>query len=137
MSATIIMFPPKKGGSNLTTNEIIKILNKKGIVFGINHNIIEDIVKNNKFKKEFEVAKGLPPKIGIPSNIKYYFDTDPGKPFLTDEYDRINFKELNFVQNRKKGDILAELLDPIPGEPGFNIFGEKIEIKNTEKKSYY
>lgn len=134
MSAKIIMFPPKKGGGFLTSNEIVNILNSKGIIYGINFTIIEDIVKNNKFKEEIEVARGLPPKLGKPSNIKYYFDINSGKPFLVDQYDRINYKELNFVQNKKKGDILAELIEPISGEPGFNIFGEKIEPPPIEKR---
>ncbi|HPP03613.1 MAG TPA: FapA family protein [Spirochaetota bacterium] len=137
MSASIIMFPPKKGGGNLTVDEIIKILNNKGIIYGINYTLIEDIVNNNIFKKEIEIARGKEPKPGKPSNIKYFFDTEPGKPFLVDQYDRINYKELNFVQNKKKGDILAELLDPIPGEVGFNIFGQRLEIPQIENNRLF
>lgn len=133
MSAAIVIIPPKKGGDEVKEGDILSSLKERSIVFGINGEMIKSIIKNKNYNNEFVVVRGIEPINPKPDSLKYNFDTNPGKPFLIDEYDRINLKELNFIQNVKKGDVLAEVEDSQAGKDGTNIFGERIPFVQAIK----
>ncbi|HNZ25695.1 MAG TPA: FapA family protein [Spirochaetota bacterium] len=133
MSASISIIPPKKGGYEIKEGDVFSSLKERNIVFGIDEEAIKNIIKNREYNSEFVVVRGIEPINPKPENLIYNFDPNPGKPFLLDEYDRINLKELNFIQNVKKGDVLAEVKDSQAGRDGINIFGEPIPFVQAEK----
>ncbi|OHD15956.1 MAG: hypothetical protein A2086_03720 [Spirochaetes bacterium GWD1_27_9] len=135
MSAFVNIQKPKKEGSELTKNDILQELELSNIKYGINEKIIDEIIEKNLFEMDIKVAEGLIPIDEKKSIIKFNFDTNPGKPFLIDEYGRINLKELNFIQNKAKEDVLAEIMPPIDGREGINLFGETIPYKKIENQN--
>jgi uncharacterized protein len=124
MKAFITLHRAAKEGAGLTQNEIMSELDSYGIKYGIDERLIEQMVLKNIYEREVCIASGKPVKNEEGVKIKYYFDINPGKPFLMDEYGKINLKELNLIQNKKKDDILAEIIEPVTGEDGINIFNE-------------
>ena len=133
MNASVVVIPPKKGGDEIKEGDILSSLKERSIVFGINGEMIKSIIKNQNYNKEFIVVRGIEPVNPKPDSLIYNFDPNPGKPFLIDEYDRINLKELNFIQNVKKGDVLAKIEDSQVGKDGINIYGESIPFVQTAK----
>jgi len=57
---------------------------------------------------------------------EYFFETDRGKPFRKLDFQRIDLKELNFIQNCKKGSLLAQLGKPVDPIDGTDIFGKNL-----------
>ncbi|MFW5643587.1 MAG: FapA family protein, partial [Alkalispirochaeta sp.] len=49
-----------------------------------------------------------------------------GKPYLEMPFGRINLKELNFIDNRRAGDLLAVLLPPVQAVDGRTVTGRTI-----------
>ncbi|HUV06572.1 MAG TPA: FapA family protein, partial [Spirochaetia bacterium] len=64
------------------------------------------------------------------AKVRHLFKIQP-KPYITMDFDRINLKELNFVQNRKAGDIVAVLDPPEPPLDGMNVCGERLPSQST------
>lgn len=129
MTARMTVTPGKQGGEPLSTEFLIRELEDKGIVFGINRNILDSIVIKKIFDQEVKVAFGVPPIHETAAEAEYTFLVDRGRPFKKLEFERIDLRELNFIQNKKKGSLLATLLDPLPPRDGKNIFGKLLPAK--------
>lgn len=124
--AYIKVITPKNSIAKPTKEDILFELDTNNVKYGINEDTVNDIIENKKYDEYIEVATGLIPIDEKNKYIKPLFDTTPGKPFLLDNNDKINLKELNFIQNKFKGEIIAEIY---PGEEGLNgidVFGEII-----------
>jgi len=77
--------------------------------------------------KRVVVATGVPPQRGKDGEIEYHFDTQRKRPPAhRDRVGRVDHRELNLIQNVKKGDTLATATPPGPGVPGRNVFGEEL-----------
>ncbi|HUU29883.1 MAG TPA: FapA family protein [archaeon] len=107
--------------------DLKRFLNDNGIVYGILDEEIENIFRQVRFEESVLTAQGVRVVNEKDGQIKYYFDTEL-KP-LEDEYGKLDYKELNLIQNVKKGDKLAEYFPPEKGVEGCTIFGKKIPPK--------
>ncbi|SHG93271.1 DUF342 domain-containing protein [Tepidibacter thalassicus] len=125
-----------KENINLDTQYIIDFLKENNIVYGIDEKVINDTIQRKDFNKLIEVANGLKPVTGENGFIKYYFDINRERKAKIDENGRIDFKELNFVENVKKGQILAEKIPPKEGLDGINLKGEKIKANKGKDVNF-
>ena len=113
---------PLKDG-DFTGDDIKQFLNENKIVFGILEDEIENIFQQQKFEQKVLIAKGERVIHGKNGEIKYYFETvvKPKK----DEHGNVDYKELNLIQNVKKGKKIAEAIPPVDGVGGCTIFGKE------------
>lgn len=126
MSASAILRPALRSGDRLEYKDIVLLLEEKNICFGLDTALIKSMLQGPVYNKKEIIARGQPCEAGDSGSIVYFFDINPGKPFLTDKSGRVNLKELNFIQNKKSGEVLALKNDPRPGKKGQNILGEEI-----------
>ncbi len=132
MSAAIIVYPGKQGGENLSAEMIVKKLKKEGVVFGIREDEIRDAVEKELYNSRITAAAGIFPIHSKSASAQYFFKTDRGRPFRELEYGRMDLKELNFIQNVEKGEILARIFDPVPPAEGMDIFGNILYPENKD-----
>ncbi len=114
-----------------TVKEIKADLQEKGIKKGFDEENIKKILENYKFNTKMLIAEGKKPVKGKNAEIKYNI----GKTKLKTKIDitgQVDYKNLDFIENVKKGDILAEKIEAQEGESGYNVYGE---ILNAEKGS--
>ncbi|HPO48879.1 MAG TPA: FapA family protein [Spirochaetota bacterium] len=124
---------PKNGVTEATADDILFELETNNVRYGIDIDKINEIALKKIYGKEVEVASGLLPSDEENEYYKPLFDTNPGKPFLADEYDRINLKELNFIQNKKSGEEVAVIYPKKEGRNGIDVFGEIIPFNKDER----
>jgi uncharacterized protein len=132
MAALVRVDPPRKGAAPPLESEILKELESAGVVSGVDRNAVRDIVAHKTYGEPVVVARGLRPVYGTRSRIQYHFNTVRGKPYLAMEFDRINLKELNFIENKKEGDLLAELLPPLEAVDGYTVRGENLPAETDQ-----
>ncbi len=118
MKAWITLTPPKKGANPPTVDDIMEELQAAGITYGLKRDTIAVLLERKDYNKQVLIAEGDRPVHGRSARIEYHFDTNRGKPYLVMEFDRINLKELNFIENKKEGDLVAELLPPVKPKEG-------------------
>ena len=126
MIAVGVMHPPQKGGGTLSKDDVLGKLKDNGVVFGIEMKTIGKMLDGEVYSRKVVLARGKPAKDGQRQRVEYLFNTQMRTPYLIMEYGRINLKELDFVQNRKKGEVLAELVEPSPPEDGSTVTGRKL-----------
>ena len=131
MQATVRIFPPRKGGGFPTAQTVLNALVVKGVEYGILTEEIHRIIDTREFSRDFAAARGKPAVSGKPRRIEYTFETRVGKPYIIYEDGRIDLKELNFIQNKREGDVLARVIPPEPPEDGKTIMGAIIPAEKA------
>ena len=118
MHAWVVVNPPKKGAAPPTVEEVVQALEDEGVSFGIDREAIESLLRRKRYGQSILVAAGRPVVHARSAEVSYHFNTIRGKPYLKMEFGRINLKELNFIENKEEGDLLAGLLPPVQPQEG-------------------
>ncbi len=119
-----VKITPRLGEDDFGPDDLKKYLKDSGIVFGVLDEVIQWTFKESKFDQPMLVARGEPPVDATNGELKLYFDTEIKPKFDNDG--NVNFKELNLIQNVRKGDKLAEVTEPVPGTEGKTIYGATV-----------
>ncbi len=112
-----------------TKEEWLTFLETKRVIHGIIEAHVNQLVED-PFQTEtpLEIARGKAP---IPGQDAYltspYMKVDNAK--ATDETDRVNLKEVMDIPMVKKGDLAGEKIDPVPGEDGMAVTGERLPAR--------
>ncbi|RKD34762.1 hypothetical protein BET03_01105 [Thermohalobacter berrensis] len=132
MKAYMTLIPPEDG-EDLSYDNALKIVEQK-IKFGINYNHMKDIINKKQYYKRTLIAEGKLPIDGKDGYIKYFFDTE--KKYIPKELEdgSVDFKNLQLINNVKKGDILAEIVPPTEGDAGYTVTGKVLKHKKGKSK---
>ena len=128
MKAYLVLTPPKPGGYDLEIDEISNILKSNNAVVGIKEDVLNRIIDYPIYNEPILIAEGIKPKNGKDAEIVYNFNTKDEVHFV-EEDGKVDFKNLNIVQNVVAGQILAVKELATKGEPGRTISGKLIPQK--------
>jgi len=122
-----VKFDTKNGSKLPTVEMVMDALKEKGIVYGIDEEAIEEGVKHFSI---FVAAEGDPPVPGENAYIDRKFNLGvKGRPVM-DEYDRVDYKNLNLFVLVKANDTLAIRIPQTKGTPGKDIYGDVVPAQN-------
>lgn len=126
MKATI-KYNTKNGARLPTFDMVMDALIDKKVKFGIDEQAIREGIES---LSPFVAANGIPSVPGENAYIDRKFDTGvKGKPVIN-EYDRVDYKDLNLFVLVKKNDTLAIRVPQTQGKDGTNVFGEKVKAQH-------
>ncbi|WP_461245862.1 FapA family protein [Treponema sp. R6D11] len=126
--ATII--PPNEGGADLTVDVYKSLLVQNRVYHGVKEQYIEELVDKPVYREKVEIAEGLKPVNGKDAYIHYFFETDQTQIKLKEGTNgRVNFKELNIIQNVVQNQPLAKKVPPEDGVDGKTVTGKILPAK--------
>ena len=123
MSAAMVVTHPMKGAAPPDVADLKRSLGGAGVVEGIDERMLAEIASGSHYDHPVVVANGRLPVNARSSRVVYHFDINRGKPYLVMEFDRINLRELKFVEYKESGELLAELEPPVPAVDGVTVRG--------------
>lgn len=124
--AFLVVSPPRNGGRTLDRDLIEEALAKEGIRFGLNEPMIEQLVRLKAYGKKILVAEAQLPVHGIDEVIQYHFETSKSRrPKLLSD-GTVDFKQIGFVKNVRKYDVLCSKTPATSGVAGIDVCGEEI-----------
>jgi len=126
MSATVTVTAPKKGAAAPDAHGILDALTRAGVTHGVDDKRLSDLVQNHRYDQPIVVAEGTHPVDAQSAHIQYHFNTNRGKPYLELDFGRIDLRELNFIENRYEGDLLASLVPPVEPRNGSTVTGTPV-----------
>lgn len=129
MKAYVSLTRPAPGGADLSADAIIELLKLQGIVHGFKEETIRQLEENPRYGQRILVAEGTYPENGADAKIVYSFETDRTNIKLKEKNGRVDFRELNLVQNVVEGQILARKTPPLEGTPGTTVTGQHLSAK--------
>jgi uncharacterized protein (DUF342 family) len=142
MTATLIIEPTQPDSSDLSIEDVNKVLDSNNIVSGINANYVAAAVQNWNHKKRryeiAEIAKGVPPEPAVEGDIylplrHLTFESDI-KKVRSSRYIWQNNELLSQIQHVKPGMIVAETQPGKPSIPGKTVKGELIFTEEVIKQ---
>lgn len=120
---------PAVGGISLTYKDVLGILQKKGVIFGIDYDAIKQMLDNREYNREILIAQGQPVQNGQDGDIKYYIEIDKkATPKINDD-GSVDYYHLDLIENVNQGQLLATIIPPTPGIPGKNVLGQDINSR--------
>lgn len=111
--------------------EIYSLLENNGIKYGVQEDVVSEIVKNPIYEKEYSIAYGVGPRNGEPGQLKLRIQKKKNES--SEKY--INMRERSNIISLEENDLIAEMIPAQKGEPGKDVYGNEIEgLKGQEPK---
>jgi uncharacterized protein (DUF342 family) len=123
MKAMVTLIPAKPGGRDLEVQDIVNSLKSIGVVYGIKEDVIKKYLDEDRYNVPFPAAEGDPPVNGKNAEIRYHVRTEKSIQFREDTSGRVDYKDLDLIENVVVGQLLAEKIPAQPGKMGRNLFG--------------
>lgn len=134
LSAWILVFPPVGGGREMDRNVLDQALAQSGVVSGIDSAALDRLASDKEgYFKLVLAARGRPAVNGQDGKIIERFARKVEKHFQVDENDRMDYTNLNLVQNVGQGEEICAMVPPTEGQPGEDVYGHELPAKNGRK----
>lgn len=135
-----LQFIKKQEDFSCTLDSFQHFLRAQGLKYGIQEDIVESFVANPReyFFSKTPIAIGLEPQQGKDGKIRYAVSMDDDnrhKPVETDD-GKVDYKEVTRLNNVRKGQLIADLVPPLPGRPGIAVTGEPIPNKPGKEAKF-
>ncbi|MCP3777436.1 MULTISPECIES: DUF342 domain-containing protein [Paenibacillus] len=123
-------FAKREEGFACSVEELERFLSNQKISYGLMTDAIRVFAANpeDHFFGKLLIAQGKQPVHGKDGKINLadiVTGEDAHKPLETVD-GRVDYKELTRLRNVKRGQLIAERVDPLPGVPGIAVTGEEI-----------
>lgn len=126
MKATV-KYDTRSGSKLPTFDMVMEALQNSGVQFGIDE---DEITRGIGSLAPFVAAYGKPPVAGENAYIDKKFDLSAkGRP-VVDEYDKVDYKNMNLFVLVEANQTLAIRVPQTKGKPGKNVFGEVVPAQN-------
>lgn len=135
MKAYLTLLPPGPGGADPDRDSIVGFLKSHSIVHGHLEETLAKLEDDATYREPILVAEGTKPVNGADAKIEYTFQADPNRVQLKEKDGRVDFKELNLIQNVVEGQVLARKKPAEQGKSGQTVTGRMIPAtdgKDTE-----
>ena len=125
-----LSFEPVQEGVPVKSDEIIKALKEKNVIFGLKYNVIEDICKQGRTVHSVLIAEGVPHENGVDAQIEFLVDKEKKiKPQVLED-GRVDFKNMGYVDVVKSNDVLAVKRPLTKSKNGTTVSGRVIKGKD-------
>lgn len=126
MCAWIFVFPPAFGGADFTKDMMQFALDGAKVSFGLDMGVLMELVIEKTYGIVFTIAQGIAPVNGTDGKIIEKFQREKKINIETSETAKVDYRNLNWVQQVHKGDEICQIIKATPGENGTNVMGAEI-----------
>jgi uncharacterized protein (DUF342 family) len=131
MKAFVRVMPPGLGGFDLSAETYLSFLRNNRVLYGVSEEFLRDFADKPVYREPVLIAEGSRPVDGRDAYIQYNFETDQTKVRLREGSNgRVDFKELNIIQNVVENQPLAKKIPAETGTVGRTVTGKVIPAKN-------
>ncbi len=125
---TAILVPNSSFEGELTSEDLIQYLSDQGVVNGIQHEIIDELIQlSEHWIEPLVVAKGTKPVNGQPGYISPVLKEEENTTDLDKRY--IDLRSPTYIHSVRQGDLIAEIVHHTDGTDGVNVLGETVKAK--------
>jgi len=131
MQAFMQVTPPGEGGADISFEAYMSAFKASKIAHGVKEDLLREFIDKPEYNEKILIAEGTKAKDGKDAYIEYYFETDQSKVRLKEGSNgKIDFKELNIIQNVTENQPLAKKIPPEQGVPGSTVVGKWLPATN-------
>lgn len=131
MKAYLYAQPPGPGGCDLSAETILSFLRNNRVVHGVDEELVRAFADRPAYKEMVLVAEGTKPVNGADAYMQFNFEVDQSKVRLKESANgRVDFKDLNIIQNVVESQPLARKVPAERGMTGKTVTGKILPAKN-------
>ena len=130
MQAFMQVTPPGEGGADIAFEAYISAFKSSKLVHGVKEDLLRDFIDKPEYNDKILIAEGTKAKDGKDAYIQYYFETDQNVRLKEGSNGKIDFKELNIIQNVTENQPLAKKIPAEQGVPGSTVMGKWLPATN-------
>ena len=131
MQAFMQVTPPGEGGADISFEAYMSAFKANKVVHGVKEDFLREFIDKPEYNDKILIAEGSKARDGKDAYIEYYFETDQSKVRLKEGSNgKIDFKELNIIQNVTENQPLAKKIPPEKGNPGSTVTGKWLPASN-------
>ena len=130
MKATLTVHRPGPGGVDQSADAIIAFLKNNGVIHGIQESLLNDFELRPNYDQPIVVAEGTPAYDGADARIEYNFDYKRTEIKLKEKNGKVDFREMNLIQNVVEGQVLAKKVTAEKGTMGRTVTGTLMPAKD-------
>ena len=131
LRAFVYFNPPKFTGRHLDYDDVIDAMRNAGVVTGIKDDIIKNYLEEMDYKKPLLAAEGQMPRDGKNAYVDYKVKIDKSTiKFEEDDSGKVDFKNLELLENVVVGQLLAVKVPAEEGIPGRTITNRVLPAKS-------
>ncbi len=131
MKCFVHFVPPKYSGRHMEIDDVLPSLKSNGVVAGIKEDVIVKYLEHMEYSTPLLAAEGTPPRHGRDSYVDYKVRID--KSIVSFEEDKetkkVDFKDLDLLENVVVGQVLAVKVPAQDGIPGRTVTNRVIAAK--------
>jgi len=117
----------------LDEGAVLDALSGNGVIVGVDREAVRQCIARAESRggvQFMEVATGRTPEYGTDGALEFYVQPSSEEArYSKDASGRINYHELNLIENVAAGQEVARLLEPKPGVPGSTVTGKEIAAR--------
>jgi len=119
-----LSLPPLGRGQKYSFDDVISILERKAIRYGVNETVIREMIEKEQYNRERLVATGIQKVDGIDGYYQLNFSTDFNtKPTIRPD-GSVDYWSVHVVELVEEGQVLAVYHEPSSGENGMTVTGK-------------
>lgn len=126
LAANIILSKPDPSEPPLSVDEVLQALAEAGVAHGIDEGVIREAIDESHYGQPILVASGDPMQRGQDTQFEHLFETEQHHCPVEGEDGRIDYRNMNFIQNVTNGSVLVRRIPHTDGVPGITVTGEQI-----------
>lgn len=132
MEAFLELRAPENGGKKMTVEQADSGITSSGVIFGIDHDVVQRMVGQEIYNTPACFARGLAPQNGEDAELTFFFCRDHSGAPSIDEDGKVDYRALDLYTSVKEGEKLVEKRPATAGTPGYTVKGR--ELKPTKGK---
>ena len=125
----LFIFPPINQVKDIEIESINQVIADKKIKYGINKQLIEEVIERRDYCKIIKFAQGKQSQNGIDGAIIHLIEINNDATYVEDNQSNIDFKNLNNIYNIKKDTKICKIINPTDGTDGITINGNILKAK--------
>ena len=106
--------------------EVMDLLDKNGVRFGVDKKVIDNMISNRIFGREVLVAHGEPVEDGRDGYYNFGFDCKPNKKPVIRDDGSVDYWSVHAIETVEEGQVIATYVEPVPGKNGMTVKGTPV-----------
>ncbi|MDE6592974.1 MAG: FapA family protein [Oscillospiraceae bacterium] len=135
-AAFMTLYPAVNGGREVTYEKAMAEIAAKSVRHNLKNDNIRLMIENKIYDQEFKIAEADMPVNGVDGTITYYYSRDNTLAPKEDEHGFVDYKDLGFIRNIRKNEVIAVITEPTPGTDGTDVRGITMKAIPGKKANY-
>ena len=131
MAAWVLAYPPVGEGKELDGELISQALEAAKVRFGLEQERLDAMPERpDRYFRLLLAARGVPAVHGKDGYVVDLVPRTVQREWVVDEYNRVDYTNLNLVQNVEEGAVICRIIPPTLGEPGRSVLDAELTAKD-------